>query len=99
MEINGRWTRFDPAPGRSTTGAMSSAWSSATGPMPERSRIMGLAYVPAASTTRSASMKVQSKRRIPVALVPEHSTCAATVSGRMVRFARDRARSSSASAV
>ena len=41
--------------------------------------------------TQAGCRTVPSRRRIPVARVPEHAMLATTVSGRTVRFARDRA--------
>ncbi len=58
---------------------------------PIQQRIIGLAYVLAANTTRSASISIPSARRTPLARVPTNSTWATSVSGRMVRLGRDRA--------
>ena len=49
--------------------------------MPERARIIGLAYVRPRAPHGTASSRVPSRSRTPVARVPEHSTCAAMVSG------------------
>ncbi len=85
--------RFPPTPGRSWTTSIPSRSRSAAGPMPERSRIAGVPYVPAESTTRSASITIGRPAWIAwirAGRLSATSTRSTIASPRTARFGRSR---------
>ena len=85
-------TSPSPTPARSATTSIPSDTSAVAGPMPERIRISGVPYAPAASTISLASIvSAGCATRIPVARPLRHTIRSASRFGRMVRFGRPRA--------